>query len=142
MPARVVRFVKLPQAGWPSVEEAEDTLPSWYQHASCSTIQVVGFGGVRLRGEPAGYKAVLVIDDEGRIARKLPNPWTMLLGRSDIVGDACLVLVPLVGGDFVSLPDAWARALVETLTSQYEPFTTIRPWPGTPRPSDDPRRSP
>lgn len=126
MPA-TVRFLKLPQAGYPSVVTAPDTLATWYEHASCSTIQVVRLG-VTLRGQPEGLEAVLVIDDEGRLVEKAPNPWTMILGRGDIVGDACLVLSAPMGGDFVSLPDAWARALVETLTGQFEPSMTIRAW--------------
>lgn len=120
--AERVLCVVLPQSGWPRVETVKGSLESWYGLVG-SPIQVVGLS-VALS---SGQQGVLIVDEEGRCKRKVPNPWAMLLGRLDVVGDA--VLVARRGGEFESVDEACARSLVTLFTRQYAPSFHILEWP-------------
>ena len=118
--APIVRAVLLPQDGMPRVIEARDTLEHWYTTLRCRTIAAYPF---LPGGAPAWRRIIVVCDDEGRLVEKAPNPWTMLLGRSDLMGD--VALVESHGDAFGSVDPAWAAALVAALRAHCEPSTRV-----------------
>lgn len=116
-----MRAILLPQAGFPRVLDVRDELQEWYKLVG-EPIQIVRVGHTAAFGEVA-----LVCDDEGRMKKKAPNPWTNLIfRRADFVGD--VVLVKLRAPEFGSLDEAAANALVLQCERMYEPAMTFMTW--------------
>lgn len=127
---RKVRAIILPQDAMPRVEEVVDALPAWYAALRCTTIQVTSF-------RPEMPQVVAVCDDEGRLANKAPNPWTMLLGRPDFMGD--VVIVGDQRGEFADVNAQWAERLVARLRAHCEPSMGFIDDPADPRLTPDQR---